>query len=168
MSNVQCLSLIACFSKNRAIGKNGKMPWYFPEDLKRFKKITMGHTLIMGQKTFETIGKPLEGRKIIILSRNKKLAVPGCDVAESFEKALKLAYKTDDSPIVCGGSGVYKTALPFVKRMYLTEIKREIPGDTFFPDFDESEWKETDRQEKGELVFRVLDENPKKVEGLKV
>jgi len=156
MSNIKC-QIIACFSKNRVIGKGGKMPWYFPEDLRRFKKITMGHTLIMGRKTFESIEKPLEGRKIIILSRDDKFNSPVCDVVESFEKAIELANKTDDKPIVCGGSEVYKAALPFVRKMYLTEIQREIPGDTFFPDFEELEWRETERQEKGELVFRVLE-----------
>ena len=157
MSNILRLSLIACFSKNRVIGKKGELPWNFPEDLVRFKKVTMGHTLIMGRKTFESIGKPLQGRKIIILSRDKNFSAAGCEVAENFKDAIELAYKTDDNPIVCGGSEIYKIALPLATKMYLTEIPQEIKGDTFFPDFDESEWQEIEFEEVGELVFRVLE-----------
>ena len=156
MSNIKC-QIIACFSKNRIIGKKGKLPWNFSDDLKHFKKITMGHSLIMGRKTFESIGKLLHGRKIIILSHNKNFSVEGCEVARSFNEAIEFAYKTDDNPIVCGGTEIYKIAIPLATKMYLTEIQREIKGDTFFPIFDEAEWQETDRQKKGELVFRTLE-----------
>ncbi len=156
MSNINC-QIIACFSKNYVIGKKGELPWNFPEDLLHFKKVTMGHSLIMGRKTFESILKPLEGRKIIILSHDKNFSVAGCEVAENFKDAIELAYKTDNNPIVCGGSEVYKAAFPFVTKMYLTEIQREISGDTFFPGFDENDWKETESEEVGELVFKTLE-----------
>ncbi len=156
MSNIK-YQIIACFSKNRVIGKKGELPWKFSEDLMRFKKVTMGHTLIMGRKTFESIEKPLDGRKIIILSRNKNFSAAGCEVAENFKEAIEFAHKTDDNPIVCGGSEIYKIALRFATKMYLTEIQREIKGDTFFPEFDETEWHETERKEVGELVFRTLE-----------
>ena len=156
MSNIK-YQIIACFSKNRVIGKKGELPWNFPEDLARFKKVTMGHTLIMGRKTFESILKPLQGRKIIILSRDKNFSAAGCEVAESFKEAVEFANQTDDNPIVCGGSEIYKIAIHLVTKMYLTEIQREIKGDTFFPEFDESEWEEIECEEKGELVFRVLE-----------
>ena len=151
------LSLIACFSKNGVLGNAGKLPWNFPEDLLRFKKITMGHSLIMGRKTFESIGKPLHGRKIIIVSRNKNLEVANCEISDRVGKAIELAQQSDASPIVCGGSEIYKLSIPFVNKMYLTEIQKEIPGDIFFPSFDVSEWKETDSQKVGELQFQTLE-----------
>jgi len=156
MSNIKC-QIIACFSKNRIIGKKGKLPWDFSDDLARFKKVTMGHSLIMGRKTFESIRKPLCGRKIIILSHNKNFSVAGCEVVGSFKEAIELAIKTDINPIICGGTEIYKIAIPLATKMYLTEIQREISGDTFFPIFDEAEWQETDRQKNGELVFRTLE-----------
>ena len=156
MSNIKC-QIIVCFSKNRVIGKEGELPWNSLEDLARFKKVTMRHTLIMGRKTFESIGKPLQGRIIIILSRDKNFSALGCKVAGSFKEAIELAYKTDGNPIVCGGSEIYKIALPLATKMYLTEIQREIKGDTFFPEFNESEWQETETEKNGELVFRTLE-----------
>ncbi len=151
------LSLIACFSRNRVIGRDGKLPWHYPEDLAHFKRVTAGHTLILGRKTWESIVMPLEGRRVIVLSRNPHYRAPGCDTAASLDEAIALARVGDSCPFICGGGELYKHAIPHVTLMFLTEIQREVEGDTFFPEFNEKEWREVERRESGELVFRRLE-----------
>jgi dihydrofolate reductase len=150
------LSLIVCFSQNRVIGHNGKLPWHYKEDLKHFKKITMGHTLIMGRKTYQSLTKKLTGRKIIVVTNQKNFYNENCSVAHSLTKAVELAGKTDKMPFICGGAEIYKQALPFVQKMYITEINKEIIGDTFFPEFNENEWKEIENRKLDNLTFRIL------------
>jgi dihydrofolate reductase len=153
------LALIVCCAKGGVIGRNGSVPWQYPEDLACFKRVTMGHTLIVGRRTYESIGKPLTGRRLIVLSRNPAYSAPGCDVCHSFDEALARAYETDDCPFICGGGMVYARALPRATIIYLTQIKRELRGDTYFPDLDENEWQETRHEENGDLVFRILERN---------
>lgn len=128
------LSLIVCYSKNRVIGKNGKMPWYVSDDLKRFKGITMGHTLVMGRKTYEAIGHPLEGRTIVVVSNSCKFEGE-CVVTVN---SLDLGLKWDKDVIVCGGADVYSQVMDKVEVMYITELKQNYEGDTYFPEFDAS------------------------------
>ena len=150
------LSLITCFSKNHVIGCKGKLPWHYKEDLEHFKNITMGHTLIMGRKTYQSLPDILTGRKIIIVTNQKKIHNENCEIAHSLTHAIQLAEKNDDSSFVCGGEQIYKEALPLVQKMYITEICKNYTGDAFFPEFDEKEWLETKRKISGDLIFRVL------------
>jgi len=150
------LSLIVAYSNNRVIGSSGKLPWYYKEDLKRFKKITMGHSLIMGRKTYQSLPQILTGRKIIIVTNQKDFHSENCEIAHSLTQAIQLAEGNDDSPFICGGEQIYKEALPLVQKMYITEISKDYPGDAFFPEFDEKEWKEIERKQSGDLTFRTL------------
>ena len=134
------ISIISAIGREREIGIEGKLPWHIPEDLKRFKEITKGHTVIMGRKTFESIGRPLPNRKNIIVTRNPNFLAPsGCIIVRSFEEALNIV-KDDQEAFVIGGAEIYSVALPSVKRMYLTQVDYHGPADTYFPDFDLSEW----------------------------
>ena len=153
---INMLSLIVCFSKNHVIGCAGKLPWHYNEDLEHFKNITMGHTLIMGRKTYENLPNKLAGRKIIVVTNQKGFKNENCLVAHSLTQAIKIAGKTDNSLFICGGEQIYKEALPLVQKMYITEINKEYEGDAFFPEFNEKEWVETKRKTSGELTFRVL------------
>ena len=140
------LEIVVAISKNRCIGKDGALPWKIPEDMKRFRAITEGHAVIMGRKTYESIGKPLEKRRNIVISRAPGLSLEGCEVVGSFADAAQLARDTDGCPMVIGGAQVYEAALPRVTRIHLTEIDRDVDGDAFFPPFIPGEWKETGRE----------------------
>ena len=126
--------------KKRLIGDGKKIPWYLPADFAYFKETTMSRPIIMGSTTFESIGKPLPGRKNIVLTRGE-FTREGVDVAHSLEEALKLTKDTDEV-FVIGGANVYTQALPFADKLYITFIDGEFTGDTFFPQIDWSEWKE--------------------------
>ena len=134
------ISISVAMAKNRVIGKNGQLPWSLPSDLQRFKRLTMGQTLIMGRRTFESIGKPLPGRRTIILSRNADYP-SDCPVATSLSEALTLAEPAAEV-FICGGENVYRQALPVTDRIYLTQLNCEISGDTFFPEFSRTEFVE--------------------------
>lgn len=129
------VSLIVAMSRNRVIGKNNQLPWRLPEDLKRFKELTMGHPIIMGRKTYESIGKPLPGRTNIVLTKDTAYQVGGIQVARSLEEALNFGGK-DEEKFVIGGSEVFKKAYPLCDKIYLTLIDRDFDGDTFFPELD--------------------------------
>jgi dihydrofolate reductase len=134
------LSIIAAVSENNALGKENKLLWHLPADLKRLKSLTMGHHLIMGRKTFESLGKPLPGRPHVIISRQKNYQPDGVTVVDSLEKAIEFA-KHDDQAFVFGGGEIYRLALPFVKKIYLTRVKALFEGDTYFPELISDEWK---------------------------
>lgn len=138
------LSLIAAMASNRAIGIRNTLPWHLPEDLKRFKALTMGHHIVMGRKTYDSIGKPLPGRDTVIVTRNADYAVPGCLAVNSLDAALTVSHG-DDEVFFVGGAELYRQALPIAHRIYLTEIQRVFDGDAFFPEFDKSHWIETAR-----------------------
>ncbi len=137
------ISIIVAMARDRVIGKDNKMPWHMPADLKFFKETTYGHTLIMGRKTFDSIGgKPLPGRPAIILSKKPSLSYPAeqVQVAGSLEQALQMTHG-EEEVFIAGGSQIYEMALPLAHRMYLTHIDTQIPGDTFFPEFNTKQWK---------------------------
>lgn len=129
------LSAIVAMSKNRIIGHAGKLPWHLSEDLKRFKALTMGHPIIMGRKTYESIGRVLPGRQNIILTRSKDFKIQNGQIAADLDAALGLCSQPCEEAFIIGGSEIYKLALPRLNRIYLTLIQKEVEGDTAFPDF---------------------------------
>lgn len=140
---MQTVSLIAAVGSNGVIGNGCEIPWRLPADLQHFKRITMGHAVIMGRKTHAAIGKPLPGRRNIVITRQRSYAATGCEVAESLAQALDLA--GDGEAFVIGGGEVYRQALPFADRLYLTLVDLAPPGDVFFPAIDQSTWHELER-----------------------
>jgi dihydrofolate reductase len=134
------LSAIVAMAANRCIGKDNTLPWRLPADLKRFKQLTLGHTLLMGRKTYESIGRPLPGRTTVVVTRQRDYAPEGVRVAHSLEQALELA-RGDDEAFLAGGADLYRQAMERVRRLYLTRIDRDYPGDTFFPELDLSSWR---------------------------
>lgn len=135
------IAMVACMSQNRVLGKDNKMPWHLPEELKYFRRVTMGHTIVMGRRTFESIGKPLPGRKNVILTRSSDYHPEGCEVVHQLEEVL--AFQED--VYIIGGAKVYKQFLPYADRLYLTIIHEEMEGDAFFPEMGE-EWKVVEEQ----------------------
>ena len=133
------VSIIVAMSENRVIGRDGTLPWHLSADLKRFKKLTMGHTIVMGRKTYESIGRPLPGRVSIVLSRDPNYLVAGVDVVTNFEQAL--AKTRDEEVFVIGGAQLYEIGLPLAERLYLTEVGTTIDGDVFFPMCDWRQWE---------------------------
>ena len=138
------ISLIVAMAKNRVIGANNALPWHLPADLKHFKSLTMGHHIIMGRKTHESIGRPLPGRTSVVVTRNAGYSMPGVIVANSLEAAIA-ACGDDEEIFVIGGSDVYRQAIKIADRIYLTEIDAEISGDAHFTEFDVNAWRETSR-----------------------
>lgn len=132
-------------AKNRTIGVNNTLPWRCPEDLKHFKALTMGHHMIMGRKTFDSIGKPLPGRTTVVVTRNPDLQIEGCVMAHSLQQAIA-ACGQDDEVFIVGGAELYAQALPLVDTLYITEIQQEVDGDAHFPEFDRALWQETARE----------------------
>jgi len=139
------ISILVAMAKNRIIGINNTLPWRIPEDLKHFKKLTMGHHMIMGRKTFESIGKPLPGRTTVVVTRDRALKIEGCIMAHSLQEAIAACAK-DEEIFVVGGAGIYAQALSLADTLYITEVQREAAGDVWFPEFDRSEWQESSRE----------------------
>jgi dihydrofolate reductase len=140
-------SIIVAMSENRAIGLEGDLPWHLSPDLKRFKRLTMGHHLILGRRTFESLRVPLPGRRIIILTRRPNYQAEGCQTAASLDGALDLAAAAGEEEVfIGGGAEVYAQALPLADRIYLTLVHAQIKGDTFFPEIDWHAWQETWRE----------------------
>lgn len=136
------ISLIAALGKNRELGLDNKMLWHIPEDFKSFKKITMGHTMIMGRKTFESIGKPLPGRKTIVLTRNKDLKIEGVEVVHSKGEAIGKAHlHQEDELFIVGGAEIYNLFLKDATDFYLSKVDFTGEADTFFPEYENFEWK---------------------------
>ena len=138
------LSIIVAMAKNHAIGIDNRMPWHLSADLKRFKAITMGKPILMGRKTHESIGRPLPGRKNIILTRDQAYQAEGCVVVYSLEQAFQSVQDSDELMII-GGSSLYQRFLGQAQRLYLTLIEQEFAGDTFFPAFDWNDWSVVER-----------------------
>lgn len=138
------ISLIVAFTENGVIGFEGDMPWKLSADLKRFKRLTMGHHLVMGRNTYESIGRLLPGRTTIIMTRNANYSVEGALIAGDLPQALALAKAAgDDEVFVVGGGQVYQHALPHAQRIYATRIHTQLSGDTFFPEVDWERWQLT-------------------------
>jgi dihydrofolate reductase len=149
------LSIIAAMSENRVIGAGNKIPWTIPSDLKRFSEITMGHPVIFGRKTFESIGRPLPGRKNIILSGHRGLQVEGAVVAHGLAEALELC-GGEEEVFICGGGPLYQEAMSRADRIYLSVIHRNYEGDTFFPEIP-ARFAEISREEvKEEIPYAVV------------
>ncbi|MEX0881592.1 MAG: dihydrofolate reductase [Candidatus Saccharimonadales bacterium] len=159
------ISTIVAIAENGVIGKEGGMPWHLPAELARFKQVTMGHPIIMGRKTHESIGRALPGRTNIVITRNKGFATEGCNVAGSLDEAIELAKKSEgaDEIFIIGGEQIYKEAMPLLDRIYMTKVDAEVEGDKFFY-YDPKAWKQVstekypaDKKNQYDLEFTVLD-----------
>ena len=137
--------LVAAVAANGVIGNGGRLPWQLPEDLKHFKRLTLGHPVIMGRRTWESLGKPLPGRDNIVVTGQPGYGVAGAAVARSLEGALALC-AGEPVAFVIGGSRLFAESLPVAAGLVLTEIHRDFPGDTWFPEYDRSKWRETQRE----------------------
>jgi len=161
------LSLIVAMARNRVIGRDNAMPWHLPEDLKFFKSMTMGKPIVMGRKTFESIGRPLPGRLNIVITRDSAWQHEGVAVAHSLEDALALAQADPGAReageiMVIGGEQIYRAALKKADRLYITRVDTEVAGDAYFPEFDEGDWRQVacwQPESKGETpyFFQVLE-----------
>jgi len=145
------LSLIVALAENNTIGLDNKMPWHLPKDLKYFKKVTLGKPIIMGRKTYDSLGRPLPGRTNIVITRNKDYQPEGVKVVSTLAAAVELAdniAQSDgiDEAMIIGGAQIYELALSQVSRMYLTQVHAEVEGDAFFPDYKFDEWNEVSRE----------------------
>jgi dihydrofolate reductase len=156
------LAMIAAQSQNRVIGNNNKLPWYLPEDLKYFKRVTLGKPIIMGRKTFESIGRPLPGRTNIVITRNPDWTHDGAGVrvVHSLQQAIELAESLAlvngfEESLVIGGAEIYALALPQADRLYLTQVHAEVQGDAHFPPLDPAQWREMARED-----FSAIEPNP--------
>lgn len=139
------VSSIVAISENHVIGKDNKLLWYLPNDLKHFKEITSGHTIIMGRKTFDSVGKPLPKRRNIIITR-QDIAIEGCEVVKSIEAALELC-KDEKEVFIVGGAEIYKQSMKFTDRIYLTIVHQNFEGDSFFPEINKEEWNKVSRED---------------------
>ena len=143
--NLMTVSIVVAISENHAIGKDNKLLWYLPNDLKHFKEITTGHTVIMGRKTYDSVGKPLPNRRNIIVTR-QNIEITGCEVVSSIEAALALC--ADEAEVfIVGGAEIYRQAMKLTDIIYLTIVHKEFEGDTYFPEIKADEWKETARED---------------------
>lgn len=157
------LTIVAALAKNYVIGKDNQLPWHLPADLKRFKNLTMGKPIVMGRKTFESIGKALPGRRNIVITRQIDLTLQDCEIFSSFEKVLE-ALQAADIPevMIIGGASIFEQSLPQVNQMYLTIIEQEFDGDAYFPIWNNAEWKEISNtlhhpDEKNPYFYRFID-----------
>ena len=139
---VSRISLLVAMARNRVIGRDNRIPWHLPADLKRFKELTMGHHIVMGRKTWDSINRLLPGRTTVVLTRNADFSLPGAKVARSIEGALQLC-GTDPEVFVIGGEQIFRMALPYAHRLYLSTIDLDVAGDTYMPPIDANEWRLT-------------------------
>jgi dihydrofolate reductase len=146
------VALIAAVAKNGVIGIDNRLPWRIPDDMKRFRALTIGHSVIMGRRTWESIGKPLPRRQNIVVTRGRDRSAPGIVFAHSLDEALERV-RLPSPAFVIGGEALYREALPRADLLYLTEIQREYQGDARFPQLDRSAWRETSR-----TIERALDD----------
>lgn len=159
------ISLIVAMDEKGGIGYKDTLPWRLSDDLRRFKKLTMGHHLILGRKTYQSIGRPLPGRRIIVLTRDTQLDFQGVEKASSLEEAVNLAQSRGDAEIfIGGGATIYQQALPIADRIYLTRVHAQVEADVFFPEFDLDDWEElssetvaSDANNQYASTFQVLD-----------
>lgn len=140
------LALIAAVGRNGAIGRAGRVPWDLPEDRAHFRRETMGHAILMGRRTWDETGRPLDGRRNIVISRSGAVSGSGREVVESLEHAIALARTTDAEPFVIGGAEIFRLALPLATKLLLTEVDLDVEADTFFPPFDRREWSVRERR----------------------
>ncbi|PPC97886.1 MAG: diacylglycerol kinase [Methylotenera sp.] len=139
------LSIIVAVAHDGVIGVNNTLPWHLPEDLKRFRALTMGHHIIMGRKTYDSLGRLLPGRTTVIVTRNENYKVEGALVAHSLEAAIALC-ENDEEVFLIGGAELYQAGLKLAHKLYITEIELDVAGDAFFPKLVSTEWQETERE----------------------
>jgi dihydrofolate reductase len=152
------ISIIVAMSQNSVIGINNQLPWHISEDLKNFKKTTLNHCVIMGRKTYDSIGKPLNNRRNIVISRVSSLIIDGVEVVNSLEKAISMVKEALEIFII-GGEQIYSMALSLATHLYITKVDGHFKGDAFFPDLDQKEWKEIAREDlisESQLKFSFL------------
>jgi dihydrofolate reductase len=147
------LTLVAAVARNGVIGRGGQLPWDLPEDRAHFRRTTLGHAVIMGRRTWDERGTPLEGRRNIVVSRGGAVSGSGREVVATLEEALAAARTTDPEPIVIGGAEIFRLALPLATRMILTELDFDAQGDTVFPPFDRAQWRVTERRPGDRAVY---------------
>jgi dihydrofolate reductase len=150
------LSLIVAMARNRVIGADNRIPWHLPDDLKMFKRLTMGHHIVMGRKTYESIGRLLPGRTTVIVTRQRGYAVTGAITAHSLHDAINAAAR-DDEIFVIGGAELFREALPIADRIHLSLVDAEPDGDTWMPEFDRSQWTEVSSEEKTGYRYVLLE-----------
>lgn len=143
---MSCLSVIVAVANHQVIGVNNTLPWHLPEDLKRFKALTMGHHIIMGRKTYESLGRLLPGRTTVIVTRNQHYKVDGALIAHTLQAALALC-AGDDEPFLIGGAELYKEGMQLANKLYITEIHADYNGDAFFEQIDVTRWQEVTREQ---------------------
>jgi dihydrofolate reductase len=142
---------VAAYADNRVIGDHGRIPWHLPDDFAHFKAETLGHTLVMGRLTFDSIGRPLPGRRTIVVTRDPSWSHEGVDVVHSLEDALALAATREGDTVIAGGTQIYSQAMPFLTHQVLTEVHLAPEGDAHYPDFPLEEWRETRRVSRPDL-----------------
>ena len=140
------ISIIVAMSQNSVIGLNNQLPWHISEDLKNFKKTTLNHCVIMGRKTFDSIGKPLKDRRNIVISRDNSLLIDGVEVVNSLDKAISIVEDSSEIFII-GGEQIYTISLPLATHLYVTKVNGDYKGDAFFPDYIKDEWMEVARED---------------------
>ena len=153
------ISIIVAIAENHAIGKDNKLLWYLPNDLKHFKTITSNHTVIMGRKTYDSVGKPLPNRRNVVITR-QHIDISGCEVVNSLDEALSLC-KTEEEVFIVGGAEIYRQAMSVTNKIHLTIVHQNFDGDTYFPDIEENTWIETEREdyqpdEKNKLPYSFI------------
>ena len=134
------VSIIVAMAENRVIGRKGSLPWHLSEDLKRFRKLTTGHAIIMGRKTYDSIGRPLPQRRSIVISRNPEFASEGVEVVSSLDEALDLT-ANDNEAFVIGGASIYEQAMSVATKLYVTRVHADVEGDIYFPEFNLADWE---------------------------
>ena len=150
------LSILVAMARNRTIGINNTLPWRIPQDLKHFKALTLGHHIIMGRKTFDSIGKPLPGRTTVVVTRNPALQITDCLMAHTLDEAIR--HCAEDTEIfIVGGAELYAQALPLMHTLYVTEIQQDMAGDAHFPEFDKSVWREMVRERHSQEMPQPLE-----------
>ncbi len=167
MTNTPTIAIIVAMAQNRCIGRDNDLPWRLSNDLKHFKRTTMGKPIIMGRKTWESIGRPLPGRINIVVTRNKNYEAPGCTLAHSLTEAISTITEVEEACVI-GGAALYQEALGMADRLYITHVEAEVDGDTYFPEFDVHAWtiaqeECTDADEKNDYpcTYRVWERKPR-------
>ena len=153
-------SLVVAMARNGVIGLDNRLPWRLPDDLRYFKQVTLGHPVIMGRRTYQSIGKPLPGRKNIVATRDADFEAPGCVVVHSLDAAWKAAQGAEEACVI-GGTSLFEETLPMADVIHLTEVEADVVGDTYFPAFDRGLWRETEvarhaADERHAYPFRIV------------
>lgn len=154
------INIISGFPKNKVIGKGPDLPWHIPEDLKHFKEITTGKTIIMGLVTYKSIGKALPNRNNIVMSFNK-IELDDAEVATSIDEALEIAKKYNKEIFIIGGASIYKIFLPIADKLYISHIKEDYEGDVYFPEYNKDEWNIEYEEDKGPFIFKIYNKKIK-------